>query len=87
VAGVPVWVGSRLGTAVSQATDLAAASLPHASYPSDAAFGRSYLSKDIVKTAPASDAQTMDVPRGPGLGVQVDRALLESLTVACEQLK
>jgi O-succinylbenzoate synthase len=86
-AKVPVWIGSRLGTAISRATDLAAASLPHATYPSDAAFGLSYLSKDIVKTVPVLDGCTMEVPSGPGLGVHVDRERLESLTVECEQLK
>lgn len=47
-AGVPVWIGSRLGSGIAEAGRLAAASLPNATYPTDVGAGLAYMADDLV---------------------------------------
>jgi O-succinylbenzoate synthase len=86
-AGVPVWIGSRIGTTVANSARVAAASLPNASYPTDAAFSSRYLTEDIV-TAPMEtrDTRFIRVPTAPGFGFTVDRERLARFTIRKDSL-
>jgi o-succinylbenzoate synthase len=86
-AGVPVWIGSRIGTGVSQAMRMAAASLPNASLPTDAGFGSMYLPDSLIaETFEVRNGCEYRVPQGPGLGIELDRDRLARYTVATEEL-
>ena len=81
--GVPVWCGGMLESGIGRAHNVALASLSNFSLPGDVSPSARYWTRDIV-----SPEWTMDrdgyvrVPVDkPGLGVEVDRERVKSLTV------
>lgn len=82
---VPVWCGGMLETGVGRAAQLALASLPGFTLPGDISATSRYYEEDVTPpfTLNAEDS-TIDVPAGPGLGVEVDRQRLEQVTVRRE---
>ncbi len=79
-AGVDLWVGGMLETGIGRAAQLALASLPGFTLPGDISATERYYDPDI--TAPFilnSEDSTIDVPTGPGLGVELDMARLASV--------
>jgi O-succinylbenzoate synthase len=80
--GVPVWCGGMLETGIGRAANLALASLPGFTLPGDISASARYFHADLI-TEPfvlnAADS-TMTVPTGPGLGVQIDEAVLARVT-------
>jgi o-succinylbenzoate synthase len=86
-ANVPVWIGSRIGTTVANAARVVAASLPNATYPTDAAFSSRYLAKDIVvEPMQTKDTRFIRVPTAPGFGFTVDRDELARFTIQKDEL-
>lgn len=83
--GVPVWCGGMLETGVGRAGQLALASLPGFTLPGDISATDRYYAVDITPpfTLNAEDS-TIDVPDGPGLGVEVDRKQLKRVTLRQE---
>ncbi len=82
-AGVPVWCGGMLETGIGRAANLALASLPGFTLPGDISGSDRYFHRDL--TAPfVARGGTMAVPTGPGLGVDVDRVVLDELTTSVE---
>ncbi|NLF38260.1 o-succinylbenzoate synthase [bacterium] len=78
---IPVWIGSRLGSGVATAARLAAASLPNASFPTDAGAERAYVADDLLTTPlETRNGCELRVPSAPGLGIEVDRARLAACT-------
>lgn len=80
-ADIPVWHGGMLETGIGRAANLALAGLPGFTLPGDISAAARYWHTDIV-TAPAvleSDG-TMRIPDGPGIGVEVDLDVLNSVT-------
>lgn len=86
--GVPVWCGGMLETGIGRAGQLALASLPGFTLPGDISATERYYEVDITRpfTLNGEDS-TIDVPRGPGLGVEVDRKQLEKVTLRQETFK
>ena len=81
-AGIPVWIGSRIGTSIADSVRLAAASLPNVIYPSDAGFATTYMSDDIVKTPVyIENGCQIALPTAPGIGVEVDLDQVEKYTI------
>lgn len=79
---IPVWCGGMLETGVGRAAQLALASLPGFTLPGDISATDRYYQQDI--TAPFTlnpEDSTIDVPAGPGLGVEVDMAQLAVVTL------
>lgn len=87
--GVPVWCGGMLESGIGRAYNVALASLPNFSLPGDLSPSARYWAQDIVNPEWTMDAQGLvDVPLAePGIGVQVDAARIESLTVRKEELR
>jgi O-succinylbenzoate synthase len=87
-AGIPVWCGGMLETGIGRAYNVALASLPGFSLPGDLSPSARYWARDIVKPEWTMDSEGMvSVPRGrPGIGVEVDVDLIESLTDRTETL-
>jgi O-succinylbenzoate synthase len=88
-AGIPVWCGGMLESGIGRAYNVALASLPNFSLPGDLSPSARYWARDIVTPEWTMDANGMvSVPRGrPGLGVDVDVAMIESLTVRAEVVR
>lgn len=85
-AGIPVWIGARLGTGVADSMNLAAASLPNARYPSDTGFGFEYLSDELIEGwFDIRSKIEYKVPTQPGLGVEINRDKLRKYTVYKEE--
>lgn len=79
---VPVWCGGMLETGVGRAANLAMASLPGFTLPGDISATERYYQADIThERFTLNPDSTIDTPNGPGLGVSIDRTVLESVTI------
>jgi len=88
-AGIPVWCGGMLESGVGRAYNVALASLPNFTLPGDLSPSARYWEQDIVTPEWTMDAEGMvTVPRDVvGIGVTVDRARVDNLTVRREDLR
>ena len=77
--GVPVWCGGMLETGIGRAANLALAALPNFTLPGDTSASDRYFRPDITEPFVLENGR-LRVPTGPGLGVQVRRDLVDSLT-------
>jgi o-succinylbenzoate synthase len=84
--GVPVWCGGMLETGLGRAANLGLASLPGFTLPGDISATDRYFHEDITEPFVLHDG-VMDVPKGPGLGVEVRHDILESLTTQVSAMK
>jgi O-succinylbenzoate synthase len=83
-AGVPVWCGGMHEFGVGRAANLAVASLPGFTYPSDLSGSAKYYASDLVEPVIVAKDGLVEVPRGrPGLGLDVieERIRAEALDV------
>ena len=87
-AGVPVWCGGMLESGIGRAYNVALASLPGFELPGDLSPSARYWERDIVRPEWTMSADGfVTVPRhAPGLGVEIDRARIDDLTVRTEVL-
>jgi O-succinylbenzoate synthase len=80
--GIPVWCGGMLETNIGRAANLAIASLPGFTLPGDISASDRYYADDIAHPSfRLNSDSTIDVPTLPGLGVEVDSAALERVTL------
>ena len=85
---IPVWCGGMLESGIGRAYNVALASLPNFTIPGDVSPSGRYWARDVVSPEWTMDGDGwVDVPEGPGLGVEVDRERIEALTVQRETLK
>ncbi len=77
--GVPVWMGGMLETGIGRAGNVAMAAMPDFTLPGDTSASDRYYHRDITAPFVLRDGR-LDVPVGPGLGVDVDQEFLESIT-------
>lgn len=79
---IPVWCGGMLESGIGRAGNIALASLPNFSLPGDISASKRYYKEDIVQPefVVNKDGQ-MDVPKKPGIGVEVNMEMLEKVTV------
>jgi o-succinylbenzoate synthase len=82
-AGVPVWCGGMLESGVGRAYNVALASLPNFAKPGDLSPSARYWARDVVTPEWTMDPDgTVRVPLDrPGIGVDVDVARVDELTV------
>lgn len=75
---IPLWVGGMIETGIGRALNLAIASLPNFTLPGDISPPTDILEEDIIEQKfVVNEDGTIDVPSGPGLGVQVKRDILD----------
>ncbi len=80
---IPVWCGGMLETGVGRASNLALASLPGFTLPGDISASDRYYHRDITtETFTLNPDSTIDVPRGAGLGITIDKQALAQFTLA-----
>lgn len=81
-AGMPVWHGGMLETGIGRAGNVALASLPNFTLPGDISANDRYFARDIVRNPfTLNPDSTLSVPTAPGLGVEVDEAYLDEVTI------
>lgn len=85
---VPVWCGGMLESGIGRACNVALASLPNFTIPGDVSPSSRYWARDVVSPEWTMDGDGwVNVPEGPGLGVEVDRERIDALTVQAETLR
>jgi o-succinylbenzoate synthase len=78
--GIPVWCGGMLETGIGRAANAALAALPGFTLPGDISASTRFYARDIV-TEPITIADGhVTVPTSPGLGFELDRDFLDSVT-------
>lgn len=82
---IPVWCGGMLETGIGRAGNIALASLKNFTLPGDISASKRYFEQDIVEPEFTINKDgTMKVPEGEGIGVEVNKKLLEKFTVSKE---
>ncbi len=85
---VPVWHGGMLESGIGRAGNVAMASLPNFTLPGDLSASKRYYKEDIVTPEFIVNPDgTMDVPVKPGIGVEVNMAMLDKVTVRSESFR
>jgi o-succinylbenzoate synthase len=80
---VPVWCGGMLETGLGRAANVALAALPNFTLPGDTSASGRYYAQDITEPFVLRDGR-LEVPRGPGLGVEPIPEILDELTVSAD---
>lgn len=87
-ASIPVWCGGMLESGIGRAYNVALASLPNFSLPGDLSPSARYWDRDVVKPEWTMNEGMVTVPRDkPGIGVAVDTAFVDELTVRSETIR
>ena len=86
--GVPVWSGGMDETGIGRAVNIHLQTLDGFTLPGDTSETSRYFHEDLVEPPVVLDAEGfIEVPRGPGIGVEVVPERLERLTLRSERLK
>ena len=78
---MPVWCGGMLESGVGRAHNVALASLLGFTLPGDISASKRYWSEDIVTPEFVLDGSALNVPSGPGIGVEVREDLVDAWAV------
>ncbi|MEV0967910.1 o-succinylbenzoate synthase [Microtetraspora glauca] len=81
--GVAVWCGGMLETGIGRAANVALAALPGFTLPGDTSASRRYFATDITPPFELRDGH-LDVPTGPGIGVDPLPDVLDEITTSLE---
>ncbi len=85
---MPVWCGGLLETGIGRAHNVALASLSGFVMPNDISASNRYFKQDIVKPEfKLNPDGTIDVPSGPGIGVEVLAGRMSELTKSSKLFK
>lgn len=82
---VPVWCGGMLESGVGRAHNIHLSTLPNFTKPGDVSSASRYFACDITEQRLEATDGRMPVPAGPGIGVTLDRAYLDRVTVGSER--
>jgi O-succinylbenzoate synthase len=83
---VPVWMGGMLETGLGRAGNVAMAAMANFKLPGDTSASDRYYHRDITEPFVLVDGR-LNVPDGPGLGVNVDLAYLEEITTSSQLVR
>jgi O-succinylbenzoate synthase len=80
--GIPVWHGGMLESGIGRAHNIHLASLPNFRLPGDIAASKRYYQPDLIdpEIDIAADG-TIEVPTGPGIGVNIVKERVEKATL------
>lgn len=78
--GIPVWCGGMLETGIGRAHNIALSSLSGFTIPGDLSASSRYWERDIITPEVTVTSGHIAVPTAPGIGYEVDRDYLQSLT-------
>jgi O-succinylbenzoate synthase len=86
--GAPVWCGGMLESGIGRAHNIHLATLRNFSKPGDTSSASRYFRRDIINEPLEASDGLMPVPaNGPGIGVTLDRAFLDSVTRRTEEIR
>jgi O-succinylbenzoate synthase len=86
--GTPVWCGGMLESGIGRAHNIALASLPGFSLPGDISASSRYFARDLIVPEVLVEGDgTVEVPRGPGLGFEIDLDYLTCNTQTLERIE
>jgi len=80
--GIPVWCGGMLETGIGRAANTALAALPGFTLPGDISASTRFYARDIVTDPITITDGHVTVPNTPGLGFELDREFLDSVTTS-----
>lgn len=80
--GIAVWCGGMLETGLGRAANAALAALPGFTLPGDISGSDRFFAEDVVTEPIVMHDGVVDVPQGPGFGVEIDRERLERFRTA-----
>jgi O-succinylbenzoate synthase len=84
---IPVWCGGMLESGIGRAHNIAMATLRGFTLPGDVSASARYWAQDIIEPqVTVTPHGTINAPDAPGIGFEVRRDLVESLTVRTETL-
>ncbi|MEY4368023.1 MAG: hypothetical protein RLZ28_1438 [Actinomycetota bacterium] len=83
---IPVWCGGMLETGIGRAANLALAALPGFTLPGDTSASSRYFEVDTTEPFMLVDGH-IDVPTGPGIGVNPIRSIVDGFTVSREWVR
>ena len=84
--GIPVWCGGMLETGIGRAANLALAALPGFTLPGDTSASSRYFAVDTTEPFVLKDGH-IDVPTGPGIGIDPIREIVDRYTVSQEWIR
>ena len=84
---VPVWCGGMLESGIGRAHNIHLSTLRNFKKPGDTSSASRYFPRDIIHEKLETHQGMMPVPQGPGIGVSLDWAFLESVTLSKEIFK
>ncbi len=86
--GIPVWCGGMLESGIGRAHNIALASLGGFSLPGDISASSRYFARDLIvpEVSVAADG-TVEVPRGSGLGFELDLDYIASNTETADRFE
>jgi O-succinylbenzoate synthase len=84
---IPVWCGGMLESGIGRAHNIAMATLSGFTLPGDVSASSRYWKEDIIEPpVTVTSRGTITVPNKPGIGFEVNRARVDSLTMRCERI-
>jgi O-succinylbenzoate synthase len=83
--GAPVWCGGMLEAGIGRAHNIHMAAQPNFTLPGDTSSASRYFQTDIVNEPLETKDGLMPVPPGPGIGVTLNRAFVETVTAHLSQ--
>jgi o-succinylbenzoate synthase len=84
--GVPVWCGGMLETGIGRAANAALAALAGFTLPGDISAASRFYARDIVLDPIVVEDGHVAVPKGPGLGYDLDTTFLDEITTSTRHL-
>ncbi len=85
--GIAVWCGGMLETGIGRSANAALAGMPGFTLPGDISGSDRFYAQDIVTKPVLMHDGVVDVPTGPGFGVEVDRDVLARFTSEVQILR
>lgn len=85
--GIAVWCGGMLETGVGRAANAALAALPGFTLPGDISGSDRFYQHDIVTEPMRMSDGVVDVPTGPGFGVEIDHDNLTRFTSSTTEIR
>lgn len=83
---IPVWCGGMLETGIGRAANLALAAMPGFTLPGDTSASSRYFETDLTEPFVLVDGH-IDVPTGPGIGVDPIPEIIERFAVSREWIR